>query len=96
MLHFKVWFHALAMYTRNSLQSTGPAAASYLQELTSFDLRQLTFGTSAFVPIEGFNVHVARGGYTGEDGFEVKLPTNSVELCDLTGHHRSLSLLHKQ
>jgi aminomethyltransferase len=42
-----------------------------LQSLTSFDLRQLTFGTSAFVPIEGFNLHVARGGYTGEDGFEV-------------------------
>jgi len=50
---------------------TGPEAASYLQSLTSFDLRQLTFGTSAFVPIEGFNLHVARGGYTGEDGFEV-------------------------
>lgn len=42
-----------------------------MQSLTSFDLRQLTFGTSAFVPIEGFNLHVARGGYTGEDGFEV-------------------------
>ena len=51
----------------------GPKAASYLQGLTSFDLRQLTFGSSAFVPIEGFNLHVARGGYTGEDGFEVNL-----------------------
>lgn len=49
----------------------GPAAAQYLQDLTSFDLRELTFGKSAFVPIEGFNLHVARGGYTGEDGFEV-------------------------
>lgn len=49
----------------------GPAAADYLQNLTSFDLRSLTFGRSAFVPIEGFNLHVARGGYTGEDGFEV-------------------------
>ena len=49
----------------------GPAAAQYLQALTSFDLRELTFGKSAFVPIEGFNLHVARGGYTGEDGFEV-------------------------
>lgn len=49
----------------------GPEAVSYLQSLTSFDLRQLTFGKSAFVPIEGFNLHVARGGYTGEDGFEV-------------------------
>lgn len=50
---------------------TGPEAAQYLQGLTSFDLKELTFGKSAFVPIEGFNVHVARGGYTGEDGFEV-------------------------
>ena len=52
----------------------GPAAAAYLQALTSFDLRLLTFGKSAFVPIEGFNLHVARGGYTGEDGFEVWFP----------------------
>lgn len=52
----------------------GPEAAKYLQTLTSFDLRSLTFGRSAFVPLEGFNLHVARGGYTGEDGFEVFLP----------------------
>lgn len=55
----------------------GPAAATYLQALTSFDLRLLTFGKSAFVPMEGFNLHVARGGYTGEDGFEVRFPTAS-------------------
>ena len=51
----------------------GPEAAKYLQTLTSFDLRSLTFGRSAFVPLEGFNLHVARGGYTGEDGFEVRI-----------------------
>jgi glycine cleavage system aminomethyltransferase T len=50
---------------------TGPKAAEYLQALTSFDLSALTFGRSAYVPLEGYNVHVARGGYTGEDGFEV-------------------------
>ena len=50
---------------------TGPASADHLQALTSYDLRALTFGSSAFVPLEGINVHVARGGYTGEDGFEV-------------------------
>ena len=49
----------------------GPASADLLQALTSYDLRALTFGRSAFVPLEGINVHVARGGYTGEDGFEV-------------------------
>ena len=50
----------------------GPQAASYMQGLTPYDLQTLTFGTSAYVPIEGFNLHVSRGGYTGEDGFEVR------------------------
>ncbi|KAF9483028.1 glycine cleavage system T protein [Pholiota conissans] len=62
----------------------GPDAAAYLQGLTSFDLKQLTFGTSAFVPIEGFNLHVARGGYTGEDGFEISIPpSQTVEVAEL-------------
>ncbi|KAG2012054.1 aminomethyltransferase [Coprinopsis cinerea AmutBmut pab1-1] len=57
----------------------GPKAASYLQSLTSFDLNQLLFGKAAFVPIEGFNLHVARGGYTGEDGFEISIPPSQTE-----------------
>ncbi|KAJ7715198.1 hypothetical protein B0H16DRAFT_509996 [Mycena metata] len=62
----------------------GPQAASYLQSLTSFDLTQLTFGKSAFLPIEGFNLHVARGGYTGEDGFEISIPpSQTVEVAEL-------------
>jgi len=52
----------------------GPASADLLQALTSYDLRALTFGRSAFVPLEGINVHIARGGYTGEDGFEISVP----------------------
>ncbi|KXN90339.1 putative aminomethyltransferase, mitochondrial [Leucoagaricus sp. SymC.cos] len=61
-----------------------PEAASYLQTLTSYDLRGLTFGKSAFVPIEGFNLHVARGGYTGEDGFEISIPpSQTVEVAKL-------------
>ncbi|GLB41469.1 putative P-loop containing nucleoside triphosphate hydrolase protein [Lyophyllum shimeji] len=62
----------------------GPQAAAYLQTLTPFDLKQLTFGTSAFVPIEGFNLHVARGGYTGEDGFEISVPpSQTVDVAKL-------------
>ncbi|KAH7923694.1 glycine cleavage system T protein [Leucogyrophana mollusca] len=62
----------------------GPGAASYLQSLTAFDLRVLTFGKSAFVPIEGFNLHVARGGYTGEDGFEISIPpSQTLEVTQL-------------
>lgn len=52
----------------------GPRAAEYLQGLTPFDLRTLTFGHSAFVPVDGRRLHVARGGYTGEDGFEISIP----------------------
>ncbi|TEB28828.1 Aminomethyltransferase folate-binding domain-containing protein [Coprinellus micaceus] len=49
----------------------GSEAASYLQKPQPlFDLRQLTFGKSAFVPIEGFNLHVARGATLGKMGFE--------------------------
>lgn len=55
----------------------GPEAAALLQGLTAFDLKELTFGRSAFVPLEGFNVHIARGGYTGEDGFEVRHRSSS-------------------
>ncbi|KAJ7509635.1 glycine cleavage system T protein [Mycena galericulata] len=62
----------------------GPESAAYLQSLTSYDLRQLTFGKSAFLPIEGFNLHVARGGYTGEDGFEISIPpTQTVDVAAL-------------
>ncbi|KAI0364570.1 glycine cleavage system T protein [Pilatotrama ljubarskyi] len=62
----------------------GPEAAQYLQGLTSFDLRELTFGKCAFVPIEGFNLHVARGGYTGEDGFEISVPpSQTLEVAQL-------------
>ncbi|KAH6915701.1 aminomethyltransferase [Coprinopsis sp. MPI-PUGE-AT-0042] len=57
----------------------GPRAAAYLQSLTSFDLGQLYFGRAAYVPIEGFNLHVARGGYTGEDGFEISIPPAHTE-----------------
>jgi len=59
---------------------SGPQAAQYLQGLTSFDLKGLTFGKSAYVPIEGFNLHVARGGYTGEDGFEVSVGAYPLKL----------------
>jgi aminomethyltransferase len=53
----------------------GPEAARVLQGLApAFDLGRLTFGKSAFVSVGGVELHVARGGYTGEDGFEVRLP----------------------
>ncbi|KAN0135921.1 hypothetical protein V8E53_006373 [Lactarius tabidus] len=55
----------------------GPAAADHLQALASYDLRVLTFGHSAIVPLGGINVHVARGGYSGENGVESTTPVEA-------------------
>ena len=55
----------------------GPKASQVLQSLVkNIDLqKELTFGQSAWVDFpalgEEGRLHVARGGYTGEDGFEV-------------------------
>jgi len=66
----------------------GPESAKYLQALTSFDLSGLTFGNSAFLSIEGINLHVARGGYTGEDGFEISIPpAHTTEVARLLSKH---------
>ena len=67
----------------------GPKAAEYLQgfiddpkepELTS-DLKELTFGRVGWAKINGKKVHIARGGYTGEDGFEVRTCCNFPLPC---------------
>ncbi|EJU05064.1 glycine cleavage system T protein [Dacryopinax primogenitus] len=52
----------------------GPEAPSVLQKLTPYDLTQLHFGKSTYADIAGVRCHVARGGYTGEDGFEISIP----------------------
>jgi aminomethyltransferase len=51
----------------------GPKAAEVLQRLTKVDLSTVKFGQSVFAAVGDKQVkcHVARGGYTGEDGFEV-------------------------
>jgi aminomethyltransferase len=49
----------------------GPKSAQVLQGLTDVDLSAIKFGQSVYAEIEGVKCHIARGGYTGEDGFEV-------------------------
>ena len=49
----------------------GPKAAEVLQKMVDLDLTTVKFGQGAHVDINGAKCHIARGGYTGEDGFEV-------------------------
>jgi len=64
-----------AFYSQMALQ--GPRALETLQKLTKVDLGAIknywfTWGTVAGIP----NVMIARTGYSGEDGFEVYLPSD--------------------
>lgn len=69
-------FRSLALLI--AVQHAGPTAASALATLLppSFPLPSLLFGQSAFAPLSTSTTsfHIARGGYTGEDGFEISLP----------------------
>ncbi|KAL7266479.1 Aminomethyltransferase, mitochondrial [Rhizina undulata] len=67
----------------------GPLAAEVLQEYLTrnshgkaIDVSTLYFGFSRFVEIqingEVVKLHVARGGYTGEDGFEISIPEDAT------------------
>ncbi len=49
----------------------GPAAAGVLQPLTGVDLAGLRYYAIAEGEVGGIPAHVARTGYTGEDGFEI-------------------------
>lgn len=61
----------------------GPEAANILQKFTKEDLSKLYFGNSQFARIAGIDlsepVHIARAGYTGEDGFELLIPSSLKE-----------------
>ncbi|KAF9420577.1 hypothetical protein BGZ94_009089 [Podila epigama] len=62
----------------------GPKAAEVLESLVSKSLRDLAFMDGRFMDIKGIPCHVARSGYTGEDGFEISVPnSDTVELTKL-------------
>ncbi|OCF33312.1 glycine cleavage system T protein [Kwoniella heveanensis BCC8398] len=78
----------------------GPKAADVVQTLTDKDLTEIKFGQSAFVELktgegeEKVKCHVARGGYTGEDGFEISIPPSSaVALTTRIAAHPDVQLI---
>lgn len=67
---------------RSLLALQGPLAAPVLQHLTKEDLSKLYFGEFQILDINGARCFLTRTGYTGEDGFEISVPSeNAVDLA---------------
>lgn len=59
----------------------GPSSMTALQSLVSIDLSQLYFMDSETATVCGIpDCRISRCGYTGEDGFEISVPSNQVEM----------------
>jgi aminomethyltransferase len=56
----------------------GPKAEAALQPLVKFDLKQLYFMQSLQTTVQQVPIRVTRCGYTGEDGFELSVPSTFV------------------
>lgn len=59
----------------------GPEAAGLLQKFTNEDLSKITFGNTKHLKLSQItgDVHLARSGYTGEDGFELLIPSSTTQ-----------------
>ncbi|KAJ0651540.1 Aminomethyltransferase [Helianthus annuus] len=67
---------------RSLLALQGPLAAPTLQHLTKEDLSKMYFGEFRIIDINGSKCFLTRTGYTGEDGFEISVPSeNAVDLA---------------
>lgn len=53
----------------------GPTASTVLQSLVKINLKELRFMNSLETDLLGEQVRVSRCGYTGEDGFEISMPS---------------------
>ncbi len=60
----------------------GPEAHNVMAKYTRSNLNDLYFGNTRFIDLKGFGTdekfHIARSGYTGEDGFEISIPNTKV------------------
>eukprot|EP00252_Welwitschia_mirabilis_P018809 TRINITY_DN4206_c0_g1_i1.p1 TRINITY_DN4206_c0_g1~~TRINITY_DN4206_c0_g1_i1.p1 ORF type:complete len:410 (-),score=86.30 TRINITY_DN4206_c0_g1_i1:271-1500(-) len=67
---------------RSLLALQGPLASSTLQKLTKEDLSKLYHGHFRIADVNGSICYITRTGYTGEDGFEISVPSeDAVDLA---------------
>jgi aminomethyltransferase len=68
---------------RALLALQGPAAKTIIATISS-EAATLTFMTGRNIKLAGFDCHVSRSGYSGEDGFEISIAAvHAVELARL-------------
>eukprot|EP01125_Pyxidicula_operculata_P001169 TRINITY_DN11119_c0_g1_i1.p1 TRINITY_DN11119_c0_g1~~TRINITY_DN11119_c0_g1_i1.p1 ORF type:complete len:402 (+),score=84.99 TRINITY_DN11119_c0_g1_i1:67-1272(+) len=65
-------------WQRSQVALQGPLAAVALQRHTKTDLNQFKFFTGGFIDVDGVSCYIQRSGYTGEDGFELSIPSEEV------------------
>jgi aminomethyltransferase len=68
----------IQMDDRALLALQGPAAAGVLKPLFP-EVVEMAFMTQCCATFEGVEVYISRSGYTGEDGFEISLPSGIAE-----------------
>uniref|UniRef100_A0A0D6QYW8 Aminomethyltransferase n=1 Tax=Araucaria cunninghamii TaxID=56994 RepID=A0A0D6QYW8_ARACU len=67
---------------RSLLALQGPLSQSTLQKLTKEDLSKVYFSDFRMIDINGVPCFLTRTGYTGEDGFEISVPSeHAVDLA---------------
>ncbi|ERN17440.1 hypothetical protein AMTRI_Chr02g215580 [Amborella trichopoda] len=67
---------------RSLLALQGPLAAPVLQMFVKDDLSKMYFGDFRMLDIKGVPCYLTRTGYTGEDGFEISVPSeHAVDLA---------------
>ena len=81
---FKGDAHLEVIQDQSLLALQGPKAAHVLEKLSGEALQSFAFMTTRQLKVKGIKVHCSRSGYTGEDGFEIQVPsTHAADLAQL-------------
>ena len=86
--------HTLTLSFSFSVQLSGPKSVQVLKKLTgSSSLEFMPFMSASNFKIDGVPIYVSRCGYTGEDGFEIQIPSKSVvEITQKLLFHESVQM----